>query len=883
MASAAAIRNVQQAYIAYYGRGADPAGLDYWANRLDTQGAGQLQNIIDAFATSQEFTLEYGNPSNENEWTTYINKIYQNVLNRDADQAGLNFYLEGLKSGQFTIQNLPLDILNGAINTDILTVNNKTQAALAFTPQIDTPDEILNYNQFSVDIARDWMSSVGPDQQSLDTALAQKPAVIAAIVVAGNPGETFTLTPNEDNLTGTARNDKFVAEVQNVGNDILVNTLQSVDKLDGGTGTDTLTATLNGGSATPSMTSIEVVQVRSTQPGSTLDLGASSGVTTLIASNGTADVVFNNVGQVANFALANQINGPGLASDATFNGSTAETINIGADSWGTADNPGVVVFPGAAATTLNLNIADVRAAVLGLSNVETLSIVSSGVDKLWLLGPDSTAETVTVTGGGTLDLLGGAPGPATPFTAVQTFDASGNNGGVKATISSSQAEVTVTGGAGADTFSVGGADTLAVALGAGDDKLTVTSNPATSGSSYDGGEGFDTFLATTAQLALLGTELGQDAPTVTFTNFEALGVTDVLNAEIDLTEFGVGSVELAGGAAGGTVSGLENDATVTVLAAAAGLTLNQATDTDANSLNLVIGTNADDGWSLTGVVANSVESLIVESNGDGTGANILALAGSEDLTSVTVSGAEDLVFSNADGKLATFDASAAAGDIDASGANYVAGEVGSPAAITITGGAGDDVLLGGDNVNTNTIAGGAGDDEITGGSLADDLSGGDGDDEISAGAGADSVSGGAGDDVLFGEDGNDTMQGGEGDDQLWGGNGADNMTGGGGADVFGYESAVQSQGVNTDTITDFVSGADKLFFDFGADIDFLGNVATSDEATSALDTADTAGSAVFNLQTSQLLVDTTGTGVADMTITLTGVSGLAQDDFVLIS
>ena len=33
---------IQQAYIAYYGRAADPEGLEYWASRLDSGRFGIL-------------------------------------------------------------------------------------------------------------------------------------------------------------------------------------------------------------------------------------------------------------------------------------------------------------------------------------------------------------------------------------------------------------------------------------------------------------------------------------------------------------------------------------------------------------------------------------------------------------------------------------------------------------------------------------------------------------------------------------------------------------------------------------------------------------------------------------------------------------------------
>ena len=50
---------IQSAYIAFYGRPADPDGLEFWSEQLDAAG-GDLFQIIDAFSTSDEFQSRYG-------------------------------------------------------------------------------------------------------------------------------------------------------------------------------------------------------------------------------------------------------------------------------------------------------------------------------------------------------------------------------------------------------------------------------------------------------------------------------------------------------------------------------------------------------------------------------------------------------------------------------------------------------------------------------------------------------------------------------------------------------------------------------------------------------------------------------------------------------
>lgn len=74
-------------------------------------------------------------------------------------------------------------------------------------------------------------------------------------------GSGFALIVGEDSLTGTSGDDVFTALAiqDNVGG--VVNSLESIDRLDGGTGTDTLTATLIANAA-PSLTSVENIIAR---------------------------------------------------------------------------------------------------------------------------------------------------------------------------------------------------------------------------------------------------------------------------------------------------------------------------------------------------------------------------------------------------------------------------------------------------------------------------------------------------------------------------------------------------------------------------------------------------------------------------------------------
>ena len=91
----------------------------------------------------------------------------------------------------------------------------------------------------------------------------------------------------------------------------------------------------------------------------------------------------------------------------------------------------------------------------------------------------------------------------------------------------------------------------------------------------------------------------------------------------------------------------------------------------------------------------------------------------------------------------------------------------------LTGGVGNDILVGGGL-----------DDYLRGMQGKDSLSGGDGDDILDGAQAMDVLTGGAGGDRLLGGDGLDVLDGGLGIDSITGGRGLDWLTGGDGADIF---------------------------------------------------------------------------------------------------
>ncbi|WP_238368002.1 calcium-binding protein [Mesobacterium pallidum] len=121
----------------------------------------------------------------------------------------------------------------------------------------------------------------------------------------------------------------------------------------------------------------------------------------------------------------------------------------------------------------------------------------------------------------------------------------------------------------------------------------------------------------------------------------------------------------------------------------------------------------------------------------------------------------------------------------------------------IEGRQGHDLIDG--SSGADTVLGGTGNDTVFGGWGTDSIRGGEDHDLLQGENGADTLWGDAGRDTLMGGDGDDSLDGGSWIDTLVGGAGDDTMTGGGGADVFVFEP-----GTDSDTITDFTNGEDKL-------------------------------------------------------------------------
>jgi len=103
-------------YNAAFARFPDADGLAYWIDHFSS-GSISDQGVAQSFIISNEFGETYGtNISN----ATYLENLYVNVLGRDSDQGGYNFWLDLLNNGRERNQ-LLLDFAESPENKDLFT------------------------------------------------------------------------------------------------------------------------------------------------------------------------------------------------------------------------------------------------------------------------------------------------------------------------------------------------------------------------------------------------------------------------------------------------------------------------------------------------------------------------------------------------------------------------------------------------------------------------------------------------------------------------------------------------------------------------------------------------------------------------------------------
>lgn len=655
MATQATLDQIQQIYIAYYGRPADQTGLDFWAAALEANG-GDVDSIINAFANSAESTALYGSAPSP---TSLVTSIYENLLHRAPDSEGLQFYVQELTSGALTPGNLALAVLDGARNSDIATVQNELAAANQFTAQA------LTYaGDTAAAIARTFLLQVSGDSTAQSELLAQLTSWVNAASAATTDPSQFAGKIAGGVLTDLSIIGEYAAgTTPSTGDDtsgsvptftMNVDATTHIVSFTSAAGTISIVSIAAGGSGAGSVTITAANQGQTasiTVPGSAAETVAfagfdvASGQTVSVSDKLAAGLSISGAGTVlvTDSGTAGTYDLTGIASTIQFSiaaGHTDTLLMTVAQVTETGLTSGYALLDSFA------HISAAGSAVITQAGSYTLTDASGSLGALTvaqesLVTHASNASSYTFTLVDSIANLGGHTSDA-GVTAYSIVDTLANL--------VSGANAAIVEGAASHTLTDASANLGALTVSAAD-----MAHSATNGSSYD-------YSVTDTSVALADALIADDAaltqasllsvsdtstPSLTLAEAQALSVHDLLAATYDLADT---AADLLDAAAQPIVVGAH---AVSLSADAPGLTVEQATTlaalpsfglaghslTLADTLANLVGNTTLAGASAYTVV-DTVQDILTDSHGLVPGAAAVEL--SADAIGLSVHDASEL-------------------------------------------------------------------------------------------------------------------------------------------------------------------------------------------------------------------------------------------------
>jgi hypothetical protein len=703
----AAIANL---YIALFARAPDAEGFKFWTEAL-ANGAS-LSSIARTFVQTPEARTVYPDTQTA---AQFVAAYYANVLGRPIDANGLAFWTKLLDdaggvgsvaaralvvSQMVDIVSTPLPVKPNDISDEAYALTfadrnafkNKGVVAIYFATE---------YKGNDLNLAKKVLAAVGAPTDSIDVAMGLlKPPSDGGGGGGGGGGGTPPAGPGPGPgpvapliITGTSL---VEASPGGAGNDtfnFVINktlpintTLNAGDTLSGGAGDDTLIVTTTGAVTNDdfkdaTITGIEAIVIKQTDA-SPFSFNAGAAVTTVTADGGTGNFTFNDLANGAKVVIKSTV------------GSTVAPVYVAG-----ATDAALVVTGGVTGTSVQFGVSNLTSAVLtssGSTNaVTSLNLLSSGISALTiaaesnltifsLVGSLATGTAVTITGAGAVNL-------STLTPSVKSIDASGNAGGLTATLSSTNTAVTIKGSSGNDVITTGSVvlTTGSVDAGAGSGDRLIVSD---------------------------GLDLSK------YSGFEIVQIQD--DATVDVSKIaGVTSVMIndGNGALGTGATGLSVDqaAAVTILRAgtvgAIVLGLANSSGTDDLVKATVMSTDAAGGAQvidLSSLTLAGVERLEVTGNGvDNT-------TGFISLSTKNATALKSIVGKSTGNLSITIDAAHVADNlvVDASGSTGAGSIIASAytrTGLTLKAGSGNYTLTG--SAAADTLIAGAGRDYLTGG------------------------------------------------------------------------------------------------------------------------------------------------------------------------
>ena len=484
-------------------------------------------------------------------------------------------------------------------------------------------------------------------------------------ISGGDAGQTFTLTQDIDDFTGTDGDDVFIGNLDGARV-----TIQSGDKINGGEGEDTFEIYGGFGTMPSNISSIEVFKID--EPANA-DVNLASYTK---ASTGLEKVIINNASALNGKTITTGDDQTLSLSTGANNGGTAGAVTWHTSDTATAASMTLAGYQGNSNATVAANALTVQGAKLATLNVES----TGAANRVTTLTLSNATENLVLTGDQNFTVATNLTNAAGTGTTLKSIDATAMTANVNITeTAATNAAFTYKGGSGKDTLTLS--------------SLTAIKD----GAQLDGGTGDNDTLIVGDAFAANSTALY--AKTNAVTGFEALGFSaaSVVDASKITNEGFAKHFVDAGNTAGILdIQKLAADSVIDVLGTNGSLTLSGGDSVRSATINL--GTDTSTGVNETATTVTGLRTVTVTSNGDGTGVNSLGAVTNTAGAAFTVSGSNAL----------TITSLSAAGDVDASGltGNLTLG------ALTIGAAAGQTRMTNGLEVGDGIIKAGSGNNVI---------------------------------------------------------------------------------------------------------------------------------------------------------------------------
>jgi hypothetical protein len=509
------------------------------------------------------------------------------------------------------------------------------------------------------------LAACGSDSTTTTATTATTTTATTTTTTTVVAGVNYELTSRGDTIAGGAGADTIDGSLVNEGGVANVQTLTLTDVIDGGDGTDTLTASFTAAVTPFSIANVENITLTDADVSTeTVNLVNVSGMDTLTLLSNTTAGDIDNIANIVTLNLTNNAvaNNVDYAAAAVVGTADAQTINLSSHTAG--------------ALTLD-------------AGIESATINS--------LGSVANVMTLTATGVATVTVTGAAGFSGTFGTAATTINASAATGAV--TINQTGAQISnITTGSGADTIDLS--------------SNFVDGTTTASRDTVDGGAGID-------RLVLTGNEAGAIATAAEFstiTNIETIVIDDDGHGDnVNMALLGITTLEydsLIGAATG-------------IIGVSGGEIQYDAADNASNAVTITInGTSTTDSFTIdiNGVDAgsgartyNGIETLNIATSGTSlmNGAHVLTATAATEAVNVSGTGSLTLANMTADAITSTM----TSGTLILGTMQQATNVTGGAEAMTVIGSTAGDIISGGAGIDT--ITSNAGNDTITLGAGSD--------------------------------------------------------------------------------------------------------------------------------------------------------------------